>query len=250
MGFADKLAGKRIAVVGGSSGIGFGAAQILLEAGAHITIISSSATRVQDAVTRLSKSGGTVDGRVGDVTDEKAFTNLLVSLAPLDHIVFSGVDKIIRGPLAETDLGDAKALFGVKFWGSFVVGKALARHDIITPGGSLTLTSGAAALKPRKGAVLGSALNGGLITATQALADELSAKRIRVNTVVPGLVITELWDKLGQSKERQQEIFEKGAKELSVGFVATPEHVAEAYLYVVRADYANGTTVVIDGGSF
>lgn len=71
-----------------------------------------------------------------------------------------------------------------------------------------------------------------------------------MNTVVPGLVITELWDKLGQSKERQQEIFEKGAKELSVGFVATPEHVAEAYLYVVRADYANGTTVVIDGGSF
>lgn len=64
-----------------------------------------------------------MDGRVGDVTDEKAFTNLLVSLAPLDHIVFSGVDKIIRGPLAETDLGDAKALFGVKFWGSFVVGK-------------------------------------------------------------------------------------------------------------------------------
>jgi NAD(P)-dependent dehydrogenase (short-subunit alcohol dehydrogenase family) len=127
---------------------------------------------------------------------------------------------------------------------------ALAKHDIIAPGGSLTLTSGAAALKPRKGAVLGSALNGGLITATQALADELAAKRIRVNTVVPGLVITELWDKLGHSKEKQQELFDKAAKELSVGFVATPEHIAEAYLYLVRADYANGTTVVIDGGAF
>lgn len=75
-------------------------------------------------MTRLSKSkNGTVHGQVGDVTDEKAFTDLLVSLAPLDHIVFSGVDKVIRGPLAETDFDNAKALFGVKFWGSFVVGK-------------------------------------------------------------------------------------------------------------------------------
>lgn len=62
---------------------------------------------------------------------------------------------------------------------------------------------------------------------------------------MPGLVITELWDKLGHSKEKQKEIFEDGAQRLSVGFVATPEHIAEAYLYAVRADYANGTTIVI-----
>jgi len=122
---------------------------------------------------------------------------------------------------------------------------AIAKHDILRPGGSLTLTSGGAALRPREGAALGSALNGGLITITQALADELAGKKIRVNTVVPGLVVTELWDKLGHSKEKQAEIFDKGAKELSVGFVATPEDIAEAYLYAVRADYANGSTIVI-----
>lgn len=125
------------------------------------------------------------------------------------------------------------------------IAKAVAQHDIIKPGGSLTLTSGAAALRPRKGATIGGALNGGLITATQALADELADKKVRVNTVVPGLVKTELWDKLGHTKEKQEQIFEDGAKNLSVGFVATPEHIAEAYLYAVRADYANGTTIVI-----
>jgi hypothetical protein len=46
-----------------------------------------------------------------------------VSLAPLDHIVFSSVDVIIRGDLASADLDEAKHLFGVKFWGSVVVGK-------------------------------------------------------------------------------------------------------------------------------
>jgi hypothetical protein len=56
-----------------------------------------------------------------------------VSLAPLDHIVFSGVDKIIRGSLAETDFSDAKALFGVKFWGSFVVAKGKAAPIFLLP---------------------------------------------------------------------------------------------------------------------
>ena len=85
---------------------------------------------------------------------------------------------------------------------------------------------------------------------TAALADELAAKRIRVNTVIPGLVKTELWDNLGVSEEKQAEIFEKSAKELSVGFVGLPKDIAEAYLYTVRADYANGSTIVIGKYSF
>jgi NAD(P)-dependent dehydrogenase (short-subunit alcohol dehydrogenase family) len=101
--------------------IGFGAAQILLDAGAHVTVISSSLERVEEAVKRLASPNA--DGKVGDVREEDNFTKLLVSLAPLDHVVFSGVDKIIRGKLADADLDDAKHLFGVKFWGSIVVGK-------------------------------------------------------------------------------------------------------------------------------
>ncbi|KAK4174363.1 putative Dehydrogenase/reductase SDR family member 4 [Triangularia setosa] len=246
---ANKLAGKKIAVIGGSSGIGYGAAEILLEAGAHVTVISSTQDKVDHAVQQLSSSaGGNVQGRVGDVRDEDAFTKLLLSLAPLDHVVFSSVDKIIRGSLADANLTDAASLFGVKFWGSFVVSKAISKHGIVVPGGSLTLTSGAAALRPKKGATIGGALNGGLITATVSLADELSPKRIRVNTVVPGLVKTPLLGKLGNSDEQQKEIYDQAAQRLSVGFVASPEHVAEAYLYAVRADYANGSTIVIDGG--
>jgi len=243
----DKLNGKKILVIGGSSGIGFGAAKLLLEAGAHVTVVSSSEERVQNAVKRLESPHA--QGKVGDVRDEKAFTELLISLAPLDHIVFSGVDKIIRGPLADANLDDAKHLFGVKFWGSVVVGKALVKHDIVTKGGSLTLTSGMAAYHPGKGATIGAGLNGGVIAITKGLAAELTDKRIRVNTVVPGLVKTELWDKLGKSKEEQEIQFKAAGQSLSVGFAGAPEDVAEAYLYTVRADYANGTTIQIDGGA-
>ncbi|KAK4224527.1 oxidoreductase [Podospora fimiseda] len=248
--FTNKLQGKKIAVIGGSSGIGYGAASILLSAGAHITIISSTQEKVSSAVSSLSSSypNTTINGLTGDVTDESSFTQLLISLAPLDHIIFSSVDKIVRGPLASANLDEAKSLFGVKFWGSILVAKLIAKHDIILPGGSLTLTSGAAALRPKAGAAIGGALNGGLITITAALADELRGKRVRVNTVVPGLVRTPLLGKLGHDEEKQKEIYEEAERTLSVGFVAGPEEVAEAYLYAVRAGYANGSVVVIDGG--
>ncbi len=127
---------------------------------------------------------------------------------------------------------------------------ALVKYDIVKPGGSLTLTSGHAGIKPGKGATIGGSLNAGIFTMTKGLANELREKKIRVNCVVPGMVQTELWDKQGRSKEDQKVMFEKEAKNLSVGFVATAEQIAEAYLYTVRADYANGTLVLIGEFSF
>ncbi|KAG0649461.1 Core atranone cluster (CAC) 9 [Hyphodiscus hymeniophilus] len=242
---ADKLVGKKIIVVGGTSGIGYGAASAFIDAGAHVTVISSNEERVKDAVKRLASPHAT--GVVGDVRDAESFIEKLRILAPVDHVVFSGVDKILRGALEDLDLDQAKHLFGVKFWGAVIVGKAIKKYDIVNPGGSLTLTSGTAALKPGKGSSTGSGLNGGVLSLTKGLAGDLSDKKIRVNVVTPGLVKSELWDKMGKTKEEQDDIF-KNAK-LPVGFVATPEDIAEAYLYLVRAEYATGTSVVIDGGA-
>lgn len=244
--YGDKLVGKEIVVIGGSSGIGFGAAEALLDVGAIVTIISSSADRVQAAVKRLNSPN--VKGLVGDVRDEAAFVEVLLSLAPVDHIVFSGVDKIIRGRLEDMDFDEAKHLFGVKFWGAALVGRSVLKYDIISPGGSLTLTSGTAAIKPGPNAAIGGGLNGGVLSMTKGLASDLKSKKIRVNCVVPGYVQTELWAKMGRSQEESVEQVETMAKTLPVGFVATPEHIAEAYLYLVRADYATGTFVEIDGG--
>ena len=57
----------------------------------------------------------------------------------------------------------------------------VSKHDIIKPGGSLTLTSGTGAFKPGTTASIGGSLNAGLFTMTQGLANELTEKKIRVN---------------------------------------------------------------------
>jgi NAD(P)-dependent dehydrogenase (short-subunit alcohol dehydrogenase family) len=101
--------------------IGYGAASAFIDAGAHVTVISSNEERVKDAVKRLDSPNAS--GVAGNVRDEESFIETLKSLAPVDHIVFSGVDKIIRGKLEDLDLNDAKHLFGVKFWGAVILGK-------------------------------------------------------------------------------------------------------------------------------
>jgi hypothetical protein len=66
-----------------------------------------------------------VKGQIADARDEAGLVNVLLSLAPVDHIVYSGVDKIIRGKLEDLDLDEAKHLFEVKFWGAVIVGKGM-----------------------------------------------------------------------------------------------------------------------------
>jgi NAD(P)-dependent dehydrogenase (short-subunit alcohol dehydrogenase family) len=124
---------------------------------------------------------------------------------------------------------------------------AVAKHNLIVAGGSITLTSGTAGIHPRANASVGGALNGAVIALTRGLAIDLAPKRIRVNTVVPGLVDTELWDK-NNPKGVRKALLEKGSKNLLVGKVGTPQDIAEAYIYLLRADYTTGTSIVIDGG--
>jgi short-subunit dehydrogenase len=91
-------------------------------------------------------------------------------------------------------------------------------------------------------------LNGGVLSLTKGLAGDLAEKKIRVNVVTPGLVKTELWDKLGKTKEEQKATFEN--TKLPVGFVATPDDIAEAYLFLAKADYATGISVEIGKFTF
>lgn len=68
-----------------------------------------------------------------------------------------------------------------------------------------------------------------------------------MNTVVPGLVRTELWDKLGKTAEEQRQEFERAGESLPVGFVAKLCDIAQAFLYAIRADYATGSLIEIGG---
>lgn len=82
-----------------------------------MTVICSNQDNVNNAIKRLNSPHAS--GKVGDVRDEQAFFEVLRSIAPVDHIIFSSIDQIIRGKLEDLDLDNAKHVFGVKFWELF-----------------------------------------------------------------------------------------------------------------------------------
>lgn len=234
-----KLAGQRILVIGGSSGIGFAVAQAAAEDGAQVVIASSDAARVGNAIGRLGRGEGV---RL-DVTDEAAVRAFFAASDDFDHIAFTAADwgQVDHAAFADIDLAAAAGLFEVRFWGAAAVAKHGASR--LRPGGSLTLTNGMAAHRPQKGLAVATAMAGAVEHLVLGLAVELAP--IRVNGVCPGAIRTEAWDDLPDAFRRFQEA--RLAPQL-LPRPGEPAEVAEAYLYLMRATYTTGQVLRVEGG--
>ena len=234
------LAATRILVVGGGSGIGFAVAEAAQAAGAAVTIASTNPERLAAAAARL---GGAATA-VLDLTDETAVASFFASTRRFDHVVSTAGDwgKARRGPFTEMNLDDARALFGVRFWGAANLAKHAAPH--LAPGGSLTLTSGMSAFRPQRGSVMATAMAGSVEHLVYGLAVELAP--IRVNGVFPGGVATEIFAGLPEAMRRTEEA--RFASQ-PIPRIARPDEVAQAYLYLMQCGYVTGQVLQVDGGA-
>ncbi|HTO54298.1 MAG TPA: SDR family oxidoreductase [Myxococcota bacterium] len=238
----SSLAGQRVVVIGGSSGIGFAVAERAVREGAQVHLGSSSAVRVEAAVKRL---GAAASGAAVDAKDEASVAAFFEQGGPLDHLVFTAGDwpALLRpAAVAELDLAGANAVFAVRFWGALSAIKHA--QGRISPRGSITLTNGVVAHRPRKGAVLNTAMAGAIEHLTRALAVELAP--VRVNVVCPGLVLTEVWNSIPEETRAEQ--LRRMTARLPLPRAGDPDEVAEAYLYLMRGGYSTGQVLIVDGG--
>jgi NAD(P)-dependent dehydrogenase (short-subunit alcohol dehydrogenase family) len=229
----------RLLIVGGGSGIGFAVAQLAKAEGAHVTIASTNPAKLAAAADRL---GGAAVASL-DITDEAAVSAYFAGSGRFDHIISTAGDwgKARRGLLAEMNLRDAEAMFGVRFWGSV----KLARHGAraLSAGGSLTLTSGMSAFRPQKGSVMATAMAGSVAHLIYGLAIELAP--VRVNGVFPGGVATEIFQGLPEAMRAAEEA---RFADQPLPRIGQPAEVAEAYLYLMKCGYVTGQILQIDGG--
>jgi NAD(P)-dependent dehydrogenase (short-subunit alcohol dehydrogenase family) len=233
------LEGQSVLVIGGSSGIGFAVAKAALGEGARVTIASSSADKLRDAVGRLG--GG--EGACLDVTDEAAVQSFFDGSGPFDHIAFTAADwgQVNHAAFADIDLAAAATLFKVRFCGALAIAKHGAKR--VPPGGSITLTNGMAAHRPQKGMAVATAMAGAVEHLVLGLAVELAP--IRINAVCPGAIRTEAWDEVPDAFRRVQEARLAGQLIPRVG---EPAEAAEAYLYLMRGAYTTGQVLRVEGG--
>jgi NAD(P)-dependent dehydrogenase (short-subunit alcohol dehydrogenase family) len=234
------LNGKRIVVLGGSSGIGLATAQAAARCGATVVIASSRRARVDQALATLPAGA---DGHALDLADADAVQALFARLGAFDHLVFTAGETLQLGNLADTDLAAARDFFGLRYWGAFLA----AKYGIggIRAGGSIVFTSGLAGKRPHAGWALGASICSAMEGLTRALAVELAP--IRVNIVCPGVVKTPLWANMTE-KDREA-LYQRMEARLLVGHVGEAEEIAEAYLYLMRQSYGTGQVLVVDGGA-
>jgi len=234
------LEGARILIVGGGSGIGFAVAKAAKVEGARIVIASTNSEKLQNAATRL----GNAETAVLDVTNESAVAAFFAGSGDFDHVITTAGDwgKARRGPLAEIDFDQARALFGVRFWGAATLAKHGAKR--VRHGGSITLTSGMSAFRPQKGSAMATAMAGSVEHLTYGLAVELAP--IRVNAVFPGGVATEIFAGLPEAMRATEEARFRTNLLPRIG---QPDEVAEAYLYLMKCSYVTGQIIKVDGGS-
>jgi NAD(P)-dependent dehydrogenase (short-subunit alcohol dehydrogenase family) len=232
------LNGQRVAVIGGSSGIGYAVAEGAAAEGAAVTVGSSSAANVEAAAKRL---GSTACGAVVDVRDEASIAAFFEALGDFDHLVFTAGDwgaGFAPTPLAQMDVAAASEGLKVRFWGALLAIKHA--QPRIRPGGSITLTDGVLAHRPMKGMPLATAFGGATEHLIRALAVDLAP--IRVNTVCPGLVLTE------HLAEWPAEMIRQMTERLPIPRAADPAEAAQAYLYLMRGGYTTGQVIIVDGG--
>jgi NAD(P)-dependent dehydrogenase (short-subunit alcohol dehydrogenase family) len=234
------LKGKRIVVLGGSSGIGLATAQAAAREGAQVVIASSRKERVDAALVTLPADS---QGHALDLTDGDATQALFARLGAFDHLVFTAGETLQLGKLENTDVEEAGRFFALRYWGAYLAAKY--GSSGIREGGSIVFTSGIAGKRPQPGWTLGASICAAMEGLTRALAVELAP--IRVNIVSPGVVKTPLWANLAEAD--RSALYQRTAEVLPVGHIGDPAEIAEAYLYLMRQTYSTGQVLVVDGGA-
>src|ERR1700731_3774046 len=235
-----ELSGKRIVVLGGSSGIGLAVAQQDVAQGAAAIIASSNADRVKQAITTLD---GKTEGHTLDLSNERDIQNFFQRIGDFDHLVFTAGDTLQLNELAATDLSKARHAFELRYWAALAAVKYASPH--IRKDGSIVLTTGVAGRRPHKGWTVAASICGTIEALTRALAVELAP--IRVNAVCPGVVRTNLWQSM--NADAREQLYESVGNSLPVGRVGEPYDIAQAYLFLMQEGFSTGQTVVVDGGT-
>jgi NAD(P)-dependent dehydrogenase (short-subunit alcohol dehydrogenase family) len=229
------LAGKKVVVVGGSSGIGLATTELAKKEGADVIIASRSAAKLNPVAERLK-----VTAIPTDVTNDQSVAELFRRTGPVDHVVLTAA-QLRTGPFKTVAMEDVRATMEGKFWGAWRV----AREAEIRPGGSLTLVTGFLSVRPRPNSAIISAANGALESLARALALELAP--VRVNAVSPGVIDTPI--RAAMPEAARKEMLAKTAAALPVGRVGMAEDIAQQIASFMTNGFATGSIVYIDGGA-
>ena len=233
------LSGQKVVIVGGTSGMGLGAARAALDAGADVVVASR---RPPGSPARIGPEMDRFEHAVVDITDEASIRQLFDSLGQLDHLLVTATPPAGDRAFLQQDLKAAQAIMNGKFFGSWACARYAAPR--MRAGGSITFLTGGAAVRPRAGIATLTATFAAVEALSQALALELGP--VRVNTLRPGVIDSDMWNFLDEAA--REKLRQKVRETFPVRRIGTIEDVGHAAVFLMTNPYVTGAVLEISGG--
>ena len=226
-------------IIGGTSGIGLAAAQILLRENFKVTVTGRDPKRLAKAAEQLRNDANAV---AVDAADPVAVAAFFASLGSFDHLVLAFGSNKGLGPFATVAVEDVRLSFTEKVFPQFAC--AQTAQKFLSPRGSIIFLSAVSAFGAMPGAAGIGAANGAIATMVPTLARELQP--LRVNAVAPGVIDTPWWDWC--PPDQKSALFAGFASKTPVGRVGTSQDIGKAIAFLILNDFMTGQTIVCDGG--
>jgi NAD(P)-dependent dehydrogenase (short-subunit alcohol dehydrogenase family) len=243
---------SRVAIVTGAArGIGREVALTLANAGAHVVVAEMDIEAADDVISEIRNLGRETLLVQTDVRDSQSVESMvqqvMTKFGKIDILV-NNAGIVKNTPAEETSDEEWLNILSVNLNGVFWCCRAVGRHMSEHASGvivNIASMSGLVANKPQPQAAYNTS-KAGVIMLTKSLAAEWAARGIRVNSVSPGYIGTEL-TKLGMSNEEWKRTWLEMTPQ---GRIGNAEDVARAVWYLVSdaAQFATGTNLVVDGG--
>jgi len=240
------LAGKTMLITGASSGIGRETAIACSRMGATVVITARNAERLQETMNSLHRDGQEHKQLTADLTLTDEVTRLVASLPPLDGAVLCAGNSTTL-PLQFGTREKFDDMFDVNFFAPVELLRLLYKKKLLVKGASVVLLAsigGTHSFMPGNG-VYG-ASKAALNSLMKYAAREYASRKIRVNSICPGMVDTPLIHRGTITEEQLAE----DAKKYPLGRYGRPDDIANGAIYLLSdaSSWLTGHDLVIDGG--
>lgn len=243
------LQGKNIMVTGASAGIGEGISLFLSKLGANVIMVARNQERLDEVYNSLEP--GNHSCHVMDLNNLDGIEGLIESIChggrKLNGLVHSAGVSLTM-PLQYLKINDLKNIMSVNFFSFVELAKHFSKRKYNDNGGSIVAISSISGKVGARGLSAYCASKGALESSIRSMALDLAHKNVRVNSVAPGMIETQIYQGLKNLVNNND--LEADLKKRQVLGIGKPEDVAYAVAFLLSdaSRFITGTSMTVDGG--